>query len=266
MDARLRRAVELLEHDPLRNIVLLKTLFYYPSAIRYYFHEGPEAAGVLLMLPGGASSFDRQNYPGTDYVVFIAATHPAILPELLQHVPTQAKLLFKLIDPQHQAATAKFFSLERANAFISFTAPADKPFSISASVTVSGALDSACQDFYTAMGHSRDELKTHFESGQARSFTVYERDRPLASCFTFPNYRRIHEIAGVYTDPGHRRSGLAREVVEAALYHLWHAGLLARYQAQENNRASILLAESIGLNQVVTYEHWRHDPAMKEAV
>jgi hypothetical protein len=54
--------------------------------------------------------------------------------------------------------------------------------------------------------------------------------------------------------------------VETALHHLGHAGLLARYQVQEDNRASILPAESIGLKWVVTYEHWRHDPAMKETV
>jgi ornithine carbamoyltransferase len=98
------------------------------------------------------------------------------------------------------------------------------------------------------------------------SFTVYEEGKPLASCFTFPNHGKTQEIAGVYSDPGHRRRGLARRVVEKALHHLGHAGLLARYQVQEDNRAPILLAESIGLRWVVTYEHWRHDPAMKETV
>jgi hypothetical protein len=39
------------------------------------------------------------------------------------------------------------------------------------------------------------------------------------------------------------------------------AGFQGRYQAQEDNRASILMAESIGLKHVVTYEHWRHDSA-----
>ena len=65
----------------------LKTVHYYSHVIRCLFHEGPEGVGVLLLLPGGASSFDRRNYPGTDHVVFIAAPDPAILPELLQHVP-----------------------------------------------------------------------------------------------------------------------------------------------------------------------------------
>jgi ribosomal protein S18 acetylase RimI-like enzyme len=266
MDARLRRAVEFLELDPFRNIVLLKTLSYYSEAARCHFHEGREAAGVLLLLPGEASSFDRQNYPGTEHVVFIAATQPAVLPELLRHVPRGERLLFKLMDPQHSILVRAFFSLQRATGFVSYTAPPAKMFAAADGVTASDMPDSACLDLYAAMGHSRDELNEYFKSGHARSFTVYEDNKPLASCFTFPNYRGIHEIAGVCSDPGHRRRGLARRVVETALHHLGHAGLSARYQVQEDNRASILLAESIGLRWVVTYDHWRHDPAMKETV
>jgi ribosomal protein S18 acetylase RimI-like enzyme len=266
MDAQHRRAVEFLELDTFRNIVLLKTLSYYPEAACCHFHERPEAAGVLLLLQGGASFFDRQNYPGTEHVVFIAATEPAVVPELLQHVPRRERLLFKLMDPQHPIVVRTFFSLQRANAFISYTAPPGKAFAAADGVTASDMPDSGCLDLYAAMGHSRDELREYFKSGMARSFTVYEDNKPLASCFTFPNYRGIHEIAGVYTDPGHRRRGLARKVVETALHYLAHAGFIARYQVQEDNGASLQLIESIGLRHVVTYEHWRHDPTMKETV
>jgi ribosomal protein S18 acetylase RimI-like enzyme len=266
MDHQLRRAIEFLEHDPLRNIVLLKTLFYYPHAIQCHFNEGPKAAGVLLLLSGDASPFDRRNYPGTDHVVFIAATEPAVLPELLAHVPRGERLLFKLMDPRHNTLVRRFFSLERVNAFVSYTAPPDKLYASAEGVTVSGMPGDACLDLYAALGHSREEISTRFANGQALSFTVYGNDTPLASCFTFPNYGKIYEIGGVTTDPGQRRRGLARKVVEAALDHLGQAGFLARYQVREDNRASIRLAESIGLRHVVTYEHWRHAPAMKEAV
>ena len=213
-----------MEHDPLRNIVLLKTLSHYPEAIRCHFHEGPEAAGVLLLLSGGASSFDRQNYPGMDYVVFISATHPTLLPELLRHVPADGKLLFKLRDPQHHAWVRRSFSLERVNAFVSYTAAPGKLYAAADGVTVSGVPDSACLDLYAALGHSREELRTRFAKGQALSFTVYGSDKPLASCFTVPNFGKIYEVGGVYTDPGQRRRGLARKVVETALHHLGHAG------------------------------------------
>jgi len=263
MNHRLRRAVEYLEHDPLRNIVLLKTLSYFPQASRCYLSEGSNTAGVLLLMPGGVTSFDRRNYPDTDYVVFVAATDPANLPDLLRQVPSGRRLLFKLMDAQHPAVVGTFFRLQRVNAFVSYTAPPGKRFAAADGVTISGLPDSACLDLYAKMGHSREELKTQFASGRALSFTVYEHDKPLASCFTFPNYGRIYEIAGVCTDPRRRRLGLARKVVETALHHLEQAGQLARYQAQEDNRASIQLAESIGLRHVVTYEHWRHDPALK---
>ena len=266
MDAQLRRAVELLEHDPLRNIVLLKTLSHYSEAIRCHLHDRPEAAGVLLLLPGGTSSFDRQNYPGTDHVVFIAVTEPAVLPELLARVPRGERLLFKLMEPQLNTLVRRFFSLERVNAFVSYTEAPGKLYAAADGVTVAGMPGSACLDLYAAMGHSREELGAHFANGCALSFTVYENDKPLASCFTFQNYGKIYEIGGVYTDPGQRRRGLARKVVETALHHLGHAGFSARYQVQEDNRASIRLAESIGLSYVVTYEHWRHEPATKEAV
>jgi RimJ/RimL family protein N-acetyltransferase len=263
MHARLRRAVEFLEHDRFRNIVLLKTLYYYPQATRCYFSEGPKTAGVLLLLQGGASSFDRQNYPDTDYVVFIAATDLGDIPELLRHVPAGRRLLFKLMDAQHHAVVGTYFRLRRVNAFASYTAAPGKRFAAADGVTISGLPDSACLDRYAEMGHSREELKTQFAIGQALSFTVYEHDTPMASCFTYPNYGRIHEIAGVWTDPRRRRLGLARKVVETALHYLGQIDQLARYQAQEDNRASIRLAESIGLKHIVTYEHWRHDPAMK---
>jgi ribosomal protein S18 acetylase RimI-like enzyme len=266
MDARLRRAVEFLENDPLRNIGLLKTLFYFPQAARCHFQEGQSGAGVLMLLPGGASYFDRQNYPGTDYVVFITATESAVLPELLTHVPGGKRLLFKLVAPQHSTVVRRFFSIERVNAFVSYTAPPGTLYDSAEGVTVSGMPSDACLDLYAALGHSRQELSTRFANGQTLSFTVYENDKPVASCFTVPNYGKIYEICGVTTDPGRRRRGLARKVVEAGLHYLGHTGFSARYQVQEDNRASILLAESIGLRYVVTYEHWRHDPTIKETV
>jgi ribosomal protein S18 acetylase RimI-like enzyme len=259
-DDRLRPATEFLEQDPLRNIVLLKTLFYYPHLIRCRYHAAPGGAGVLLLLPGDASAYDRKNYPGTDYVVFLAAPHPAHLPELAQHVPRGKNLLFKLNDPRHQPALRSFFSMSRVTAFVSYTAAAGRMYTIADDVTASGTPDDRCLDMYAGLGHSRAEVEPLFANGQARSFTAFQNLTPAASCFTFPNYGRIHEIGGVYTDPGHRRSGLGRKVVEAALHHLGNSGFLARYQVQEDNRASTRLAESIGLTRVVTYEHWRHIP------
>jgi RimJ/RimL family protein N-acetyltransferase len=263
MDSKLKRAVDFLEHDPLRNIVLLKTIFYYPHAIQCHFHESASGRGVLLLLSEGGSYFDCLNYPGTDCVVLATATEPAILTELLRYVSPAQKLLFKLLDPQHHELVHTLFDIERVNAYISYTTPSGVLFSAARDVVMSAVLDNACLDLYAAMGHARDELKNYFARGQARSFTVYENTHPVSSCFTFPNYQGIHEIAGVFTEAAHRRRGLARQVVETALHHLMEVGQLARYQVQEDNRASIRLAEVIGLRHVVTYEHWRHNPAMK---
>lgn len=259
MTALIRQAVAALERDPLRNIVLLKTLAHYPQAVECRIAD--DGAGVLVLLPGAASAWDRLNYPGADRVVLMAASDPAAARELLRYVPRNERLVFKLHDARHVAAVMEAFALERVNAFVSYTPPQGRRWSAPGDVTVSHAPGEACLDIYARLGHSRDELRPLFASGAALSFTLFEGDAPRCSCFTYPNYGPIHEIGGLYTDPAHRRRGLARRVVEAALAHLADAGLTARYQVQENNRASAALAEAIGLTPIVTYEHWRHKPA-----
>lgn len=260
MTAQIRQAVAALERDPLRNIVLLKTLAHYPRAVRCRIAEGGSA--VLLLLPGNASAWDRQNYPGTDHVVLMAAADPTAARELLQHVPRDRRLVFKLHDGRLVAAVKGEWPLvERVNAFVSYAAPEGRRWSAPGDVTISGTPGEACLDIYAGLGHSRDELRPLFASGAALSFSIFEDDALRCSCFTYPNYGPIHEIGGLYTDPAHRRRGLAHRVVEAALAHLGGAGLTARYQLQENNRASARLAEAVGLTPAVTYEHWRYEPA-----
>ncbi len=259
MTGLIRQAVAALERDPFRNIVLLKTLAHYPQAVecRIADHD----AGVLLVVSGDASAWDRQNYPGTDQVVLMAASDTAAARALLRHVPRDRRLVFKLHDERHVAAVREGFSVERVNAFVSYAPSGGRRWRTPQGVAVSRAPAEACLDIYAALGHSRDELRPLFASGAALSFTIFEGDAPRCSCFTYPNYGPFHEIGGLYTDPAHRRRGLARRVVQAALAHLTGAGLTARYQLQENNRPSARLAEAVGLTPVVTYEHWRHAPA-----
>jgi hypothetical protein len=45
-------------------------------------------------------------------------------------------------------------------------------------------------------------------------------------------------------------------VVEAALHTLMQQGLTPRYQFHEENAASRMLAEAVGMHQFVTMEHW----------
>ena len=75
-------------------------------------------------------------------------------------------------------------------------------------------------------------------------------------CFTFKNYDKIWEIGGVHTAPAQRRKGLARLVVEAALYTVLSRGYIPRYQVAEANIPSIRLAETLGLTRFVVAEHY----------
>ena len=80
----------------------------------------------------------------------------------------------------------------------------------------------------------------------------------LSACLAFENYGPVWEVGGVVTAPLHRRQGLAARVVQTALARLSERALIPRYQVEENNVASIGLAESIGLAPFLTIVHYTH--------
>jgi RimJ/RimL family protein N-acetyltransferase len=84
----------------------------------------------------------------------------------------------------------------------------------------------------------------------------------VSACFVFANFDapaeplRIWEIAGLHTVEGERHKGYARQVVETALHLLRAQGTIPRYQIREDNVPSMRLAESVGLRQFLTTEHF----------
>jgi GNAT superfamily N-acetyltransferase len=257
MDDRLRDVTAFLEQDTWRNLVPLKTLVQFPEAVRCVFRDDRDAPAALLLLPGSVSGFDRAHYPEADLVVFIAVSRIEQIPGLLAGLPRGLNLLFKLMDERHPAAVEAVFALRRAAAYHSFAPPAGLKLSSDPAVTASSQLADDLLAIYAAQGHAPEEVRRHFACG-ARSFTVYAGGRPASTCFVFPNYGRVWEIGALYTDPEHRRRGLAQAVVSAAYEALGREGLTARYQAHESNRASILLAESLGLRCFLVNSHWLH--------
>ena len=61
------------------------------------------------------------------------------------------------------------------------------------------------------------------------------------------------------TAPSQRRKGFAARVVRTALAELAARGLAPRYQVEEHNKASIHLANSIGLVPFLTIVHYVHE-------
>jgi GNAT superfamily N-acetyltransferase len=252
-------ALAFLSTDTLRNIVLLKMLTLFPGAVECHYCADQNGAGVLLLLPTQVFSFDRHTYPATKYVVLISATSQASVRQLLSFVPQSVPLVFKLLDDADRQTVAQLFALRRATAFVSYTAPARRRFTLSSIVQVSERVDEQCYALYAAQGHSREDMVSYVATGSALMFTIYQAATPIAACFTYPNFGSVHEIAGVYTIPSQRRKGYARLLVECALHTLALHQYIPRYQIHEGNHASIQLAEAIGLRRFVTMEHWLAD-------
>lgn len=248
-----------LRHDTLNNILLLKILAAYSEVSRCYYLQHAGATGVLLLLPVQVSAFDRQMYPAADYIVFLTATDTGLAQALLACVPTGCNLVFKLTDRRIQAVVAERFKLKRMIAYISYTTPAGYQVAPAEGVVVRDQVDERCYEFYQRQGYGRDEVAFYFAGGQARSFTRYQADRPIAGCFTYQNYAEVHEIASVYTVPDERRQGHGRAVVGSALNSLLTRHLVPRYQVREDNQPSLCLAEAMGLKPFVTTEHWLYE-------
>ncbi|MBN1937809.1 MAG: GNAT family N-acetyltransferase [Anaerolineae bacterium] len=250
---------QFLQRDVLRHIVHLKMLAAYPGAIQGWHFADGLSEGVLLLLETQASPFDAKTYPTTKYVVLPTVTDQRAAKALLEYIPTDCDLVFKLIDSPAQAVMSSEFALQRKTAYISYTGirPVEQISNLpsTADVCITDRLDARCLPLYAANGYSGEEVADYFVRGTFAA-TVYEQGDPVSTCFCFPNYGTVWEIAGVHTITSHRRRGLARRVVAAALNELLGRGLVPRYQVYEDNLPSIRLAEAMGLERFLITEHF----------
>jgi GNAT superfamily N-acetyltransferase len=249
-------AIDVLAHEPLRHVVLLKQLIAYPKHVKVHRVRGAEGAATLVLLETSASSYDRETYPGAAIAAFIESDDPTLTASLIAHVPRAAGVVFKLSNEADLAPVAAQFAVTRRTAFVSFTsssgseadpdvrwtsAPADAAFALSAT-----------------QGHDRAWLEPLLRAGKAFA-CVLERDGEVrCACFAFENFGTVWEVGGVVTAPAHRRQGLGSRVVRTALAELAKRGLAPRYQVEEANAASIRLASSVGLAPFLTIVHYEH--------
>ncbi len=255
-----QKAIAFLGRDRLRNIVALKMLTAYPTAIQTVYQETAMDAAALLLFPTSAFPYDRATYPALDLVVLLSATTPTAAMTLLPYIPTDKKLIFKLMDEGIRQQLAGHFALQRVTAFLSYTAKVGENFRPHPDVAITDQVDERLYPMFAAQGHDRAELTHYFANGQARAFTLYKAGAPVAACFTYQNFETVHEIGGVFTLPDERRQGYAQKVVETAIHSLLTRNCQPRYQVHESNRPSIALAEHMGLTPFVAVEHWRYEP------
>ena len=250
-------ATEVLAQDPLSSLVTLKMLMLYPRACStILYRRGPDWA-CRTELIAKESHWDREAYPEADLIIMLDGNSLHLLRLVADTVPTSRTVL-KVHDKWSRRHFQRSSQFQLVQSFISYTATAD---SLVASLPGTVPVERHCHyssdaaSLFAQNGYSPDELRGHLSRG-ARWFAIGESGRLVSVSIVFPNYHDIWELGGVYTLPEFRRNGYAAGVTRAALQYLVQRGLRPRYQFHHTNMASQALAEKLGLNRVLTVDHF----------
>lgn len=237
----------LLRRNPLRNVTLLKMMTSYHDKIDSYLVEQEEQWGVLLLMSASTFAYDHRTYPEADAVVLMDYSSPEVFPAVLELIPRDNNLVFKLQKDEYRQALDPYITLQKVRSVFSYSTADVQSFTPDETCIVCDSLDERLLPLWAANDYSPAELRKCFQEG-AFSVSLFEGEVPLSTCLVFPNGERIWEIGAVHTTAHVRRSGLAHRVVRTALHHTLRQGYIPRYQVMEENLASIRLAESLGLH------------------
>jgi RimJ/RimL family protein N-acetyltransferase len=248
----------MLAQHPLRNIVLLKHLEAFPDHASVHHLANGSSAATLVLLDTAASAYDRATYPAARYAALISSDHPTLTLRLLDAVPGNTGVVFKVAGEADGAAIADRFPVDRTAEFWSFTSAA--PFAHDAHARLTQTPPDAAFDLFAAQGHARSWLEPLLRTDRAFACLIGPEQRPYAVCFAFGNFREIWEVGGVVAPSEYRGRGYASRVVRTVLAELRRRHLTPRYQVDRNNGPSIRLAESVGLQRFLTITHFLHLP------
>ncbi|CAG7620474.1 hypothetical protein PAESOLCIP111_02276 [Paenibacillus solanacearum] len=249
----------LLRNHRMENISLLKMIEAYGPAISCSVVERGAEWGMLLALPTKQSAFDLAKYPGTASVIFLSGSHAPILNELLDQVPQDKPLVFKVQHPLYKALVESKFQVSSVRSFISYSCAEPLTAADDAEVREEAAVHDELLLLWRQNGYSEQELRRMFAGG-ARSFTLYRGSIPVSTCIVFCNDDPVWEVGGVFMCEEHRGNGYAKKVVSRAINSLLRRNLIPRYQVVHDNAASIHVAESLGLKKAVVLEHLLYAP------
>jgi RimJ/RimL family protein N-acetyltransferase len=249
-------AVRRLEREPLRNIVLLKHLAAFPDSTSVHCVTDNAGTASLVLLDAAASVYDRQTYPDAAWAALISSDHPTLTARLLDVVPKDVGVVFKLATDADRDAVAAQFTIEPAACYLSYSSRLR--FGRDSRVRVTRDVDDAVFRMFEEQGHARTWLGPLLASGSAFACVVDVNGAPGSVCFAFENYGRVWEVGGVFTPSSLRGRGLAGMAVRTALAVLGERDLTPRYQVSADNGASIALAEGIGLECFLTLTHYLH--------
>ena len=250
-------AVTRLEREPLRNIVLLKHIDAFRDHVSVTQVSSGPSVGTLVLLDASASAYDRETYPEAAFAALISSDGPELTRHLIGSLPRQHHVVFKLCNDADRDVVAAHLPISRATSFLSFTTDQPAGSVADASVPITNSASDAILVLFESQGHPREWLCPLLASGRAFTCVLEQDGEPRSVCLAFENHRQIWEVGGVVTPEPHRGLGFASRVVRSALAELQRRGLVPRYQVNEANRASIRLAESVGLRLFLQLTHFR---------
>jgi RimJ/RimL family protein N-acetyltransferase len=250
--------IHTLAKNPLRNIVLLKHLEAFPDHTRVHHLTHGTNTATLVLLETAASAYDRATYPAASYAALISSDDPALTGRLLDAIPRNVGVVFKVAGEADGAAVAGRFPVERTAEFWSFTSTA--PFDDDVEFRLTQTPPEAAFDLFAAQGHEQSWLEPLLRGDRAFACVIGPERQPYAVCFAFGNYGKVWEIGGVVAPSEYRGRGYASRVVRTALAELWRRRLTPRYQVDRNNGPSIRPAESVGLRRFLTITHFLRRP------
>ncbi len=242
-----------LERQLLRNIVLLKQLSLFPEDTFAHRVSDRTGSGSLVLLKVSASPYDRDAYAEADWVAFISSDTPTLTERLLEHVPENIGVVFKVANDADRRVISARYATEQKACYLSYTGKGSVERDIDVAVTA--APGNVVLDALEKQGHTRSWLQALLDANEAFVCILGPEDEPQSLCFVFRNYATVWEIGGVYTAENSRGRGLAGKVVRTALAELAKRNMLSRYQVSADNSASIRVAEKLGMQCFMTLTH-----------
>ena len=250
--------------NPLQYLVQMKYLSLYREVMRCERFVNNES-GMQSLITHAVADHVRDNdwYAGMGIVYIPAATTNTAAHELAQYMHQQceagAPVILKISDSYCREVFADYFSMQRARAFLTFTAPDNFVFQPTTDVVVGDSICDVPQGFYDPDSYAVKLMPKIF-ANEARIFGKWVDDSAVCVCIAYKSHNHIWEIGFLETAEALRRRGYGREVVSAAVAYLLEQDKIPRYQVEESNVPSVRLAQSIGLKLCLTVEHYRAIP------
>jgi len=250
------QALAYLRLRPMQHLVHLKYLHLYGEQIAsQYFDSGP---AVLLSHVPALTPWDAAQYPAANAILLPTAADEVSAERLADVVMQQfaPPLVFKFCESFSKNALSKRFTLEPTRTLISFTSPPEIRVQRDDAVVIADHITPDLLPLFLDNSYSVEELERYAQNG-VLTFALYADDQPVCVCMAYQNFDEVWEIGGLRTIEAARRKGYARRVVQTALSELLRQGRIPRYQVEAGNTASIALAQSLGMQVCLTFEHYR---------